>query len=107
MPVRLCESESTAEGKIVVLLPKFRHPWLGWLQERLRQRYFRVNLDEFGSHVWETCDGTRNVGEIARMFGERFGDVEQLYGRLNKFLNRLVRDGMITLQNQGKDSRQK
>ncbi len=105
VPVRLCESEEGENGNVIVLLPKFRHPWLGWLQNRLKQKHFKVKLDEFGSHVWRACDGRQDVAVIADRFRERFGDVPQLYERLSKFLGNLERDGVIKLAGKEKNQR--
>ena len=97
-PVRLFEWEEGEDGNVVVLVPKFRHPWLQWLQERLKNKYFRIKLDAFGNHVWRACDGKTKVATIAESFRDSFGDVPELYERIAKFLGRLERDGLLRMK---------
>lgn len=97
-PERLFLWEDGPEGNIVVLIPKFRHPWLGWLQERLANKYFRLKLDAFGSHVWRACDGIANVGTIAESFRESFGEVPELYERIGRFLGQLERGNLVRMK---------
>jgi hypothetical protein len=67
------------------------------LLRRSTPRSFTVDLDEFGSFVWEAIDDRRTVFEIGILLKERFGaKVEPVYERLALFLrilknNRLIR----------------
>ncbi len=48
----------------------------------------RIELDAFGSFVWEQIDGERDVYEIGKLVKERFGEkAEPLYERLTEFLH--------------------
>ncbi len=97
-PARLFGWEDCEDENVVVLVPKFRHSWLRWLQERLKKKYFHVKLDPFGSHIWRACDGKTKVATIAESFRDSFGDVPELYERIAKFLGRLERDGLLRMK---------
>ncbi|WP_424357399.1 PqqD family protein [Methanocella sp. MCL-LM] len=60
------------------------------------ERSFRFN--PMGSMVWELCDGNNTVEEIKEIILKRTKssdkDVEK---RLSKFINRLIRNELITL----------
>jgi hypothetical protein len=97
-PERVFQYEEGSDGNTVVLIPKFRHPWMQWLQVRLRSKYFRIKLDAFGSHVWRLCDGKTTVAKIAESFQESFGDVPELVDRISTFLRRLENQSLIKLK---------
>ncbi len=73
VPERAVESETTGEGRVVLLRPKFLSPRLGWFQKLLPRPVFRVRLDATGSFIWETLDGVRTVREVCGAVRERFG----------------------------------
>jgi hypothetical protein len=57
---------------------------------------YAVKLDQYGSAVWELCDGGKTVEQIGKAIEERFGEkVEPLYPRLSKFLELLERSKLI------------
>jgi hypothetical protein len=59
-------------------------------------RAFVVELDEFGSFVWEAADGEKTVFEIGVLLKERFGaDIEPIYERLAVFLRILKNNRLI------------
>jgi len=58
-----------------------------------------IELDEMGSMVWQLCDGTKTVYDIALVLVERFNDTEQnAIDRLIMFLRYLSRKGWITFE---------
>lgn len=60
------------------------------------RRTYRVKLDDYGSAVWNLCDGKRTVKEIGDGLKERFGKkVEPIYERLAIFIGALKREGLI------------
>ena len=92
-PARVMEWERDPEGKVILLVPKFRDPILGRLiQPRLRRRpHFHVNLDEVGTFVWEQCTGEKTVSEIVESMQSHFGErVEPAVQRLSLFLSQLA-----------------
>lgn len=55
-----------------------------------------IELDEFGSFVWEQIDGERSIYEIGKLVKEHFGDkAEPLYERLAKFFYTLRNNKFI------------
>ena len=70
---------------------------------RLAQDFFNrpsvshIDLDAFGSALWLSMDGKKNVGDLAQMMESRFGkQVYPLYERLIVFLQMLVQQQFIT-----------
>jgi hypothetical protein len=90
-PVRLQEWEEDAEGRVTILVPKFRKGWLARvLQPRLAKPHVRVQLDAYGSFFWICCDGETPVQKIGEKMMQRFGnDAEPVFDRLNRFLHQL------------------
>jgi len=97
IPVRTISWERNEKGLIVLLKPKFRHPFIvKHFLSRLRKPHYRINLDSIGSYVWEQCDGNRSVKEVAENMGQEFGEkVEPLYDRLTLFLQSLEKNHFI------------
>ena len=70
-----------------------------WIAQRLfgRPRVSHIALDEMGSFIFPLLDGTRDVGEIALLVKEEFGEnAEPLYDRLVQYMkilhnNRFIR----------------
>jgi len=90
IPDRNIEYE-TDDDMVTLLTPRFKNRFLNkYLQPRLKNRYFRVDLDEIGSFVWLLCDGSRTAGEIADKMSNHFGeDVEPVMERLKLFFGQL------------------
>jgi len=98
-PTRLAKWEVSPEGKVVVLVPKFRNPLLAkWLMPRLAKPYFHIKLDDVGSEVWKYCDGETSVEQISFRLKERFGTkVEPVEDRIGRFLNHLERGDLVSM----------
>lgn len=101
-PQRNAQWETTEEGKIVVLVPKFKNPLLvKWILPYLAKPFFRIKLDTVGSVIWEMCDGTTPVSRIAERLKEQFGpSVDPVDARINHFLNQLERGDLILIRQQ-------
>lgn len=97
VPVRNIAWEKNAEGLVSLLKPKIQNPFLAkFLQHRLKRPYFKVKLDEIGSHFWENCDGRNSIKTIAELQKQEFGDkVEPVYERIGQFLHTLERHKFI------------
>lgn len=74
------------------------------LMDRLVRRFkktpqtLRVDLDEYGSFVWQAIDGTRDIHTIGAMAHDVWGaEVEPLYERLGSFIVQLDNNGLILL----------
>ena len=62
-----------------------------------RHSVSHIDLDVFGSALWLSMDGKKNVGDLAQMMESRFGkQVYPLYERLIVFLQMLVQQQFIT-----------
>lgn len=84
-----------------ILIPKFQGIIFGkWLQARVKEPYYRIHLDDYGSAVWEQCDGQTSVASIAAALKQRFGDkIEPLTQRLSLFLQDLEQKKLIRYTN--------
>ncbi len=86
-------------------MPKFRSPLLARWAAWLGRPHFRVRLDAQGSFVWAQCDGATTVIEIAeRLHGRDGGDAAALRDRVAGFVEKLARDGLVTLDHSGETS---
>jgi hypothetical protein len=83
--------------KVSIVVPKARSLLGRHFIDALGLRpTYKINLDEFGSAVWNLCDGTRTVTEIGDELRTRFGKkVDPLYERLAVFIGALKREGLI------------
>lgn len=97
IPVRTISWKKSQEGLIVLLKPKFRHPFfVKHFLPRLKKPHYRIKLDSIGSFVWGQCDGNRSVKELAELMRQEFGEkVEPLYDRLTLFLQNLEKNRFI------------
>ena len=97
IPVRSVDWIKDEEGKIILLKPKYKSPFIKkHLLPRMKKPNFKVNLDEIGSYLWILIDGEKNVDQIAQLFKKQFGErVEPLYDRLSKFLMNLEKNRFI------------
>jgi len=97
IPVKNIKWEKKEDGLIVLLKPKFKHPFFKkHILPRLKYPFYKVKLDDVGSFVWEWCDGKKTVKEIAQGLKEEFGEkVEPLYNRLALFLQNLEKNHFI------------
>ena len=65
VPLRRVKDFSESEGKITLLIPKFKNEGLRkWLVPKHKSTHFKIHLDETGSHVWRLIDDCATVEEI-------------------------------------------
>lgn len=65
-------------------------------------RISHIDLDAYGSYLWQQIDGKKTVGDLAEDMKARFGaDAEPLYDRLVKYMQILRNNHFILLG--GKD----
>lgn len=56
-----------------------------------------IHLEKFGSFIWTSIDGKRDILGIGELVSERFGDdAEPLYERLAQYIKTLHNNGFIT-----------
>jgi hypothetical protein len=91
VPERIVESSTGEDGMVTVLGPRFKSGFMRKLVgSRLKNPYFKVLLDEIGTAVWESIDGERDIGAIASILRERFGEkIEPCHDRLAIFFTQL------------------
>ncbi|MCK4547548.1 MAG: PqqD family protein [Candidatus Eisenbacteria sp.] len=92
------------DEKVIVLVPRFDGPLGNWITKRLTNPCYKVRLDSFGTEVWNLCDGSRTIREIARILRDKFGDeIEPAEQRVAGFAQRLDRGRCIRLPNRRRD----
>ena len=91
--------EENKEGIVRIIIPRDK------ILDKIVRAFFKtptsmkIDLDSYGSSVWKTIDGYRNVGEIGNLMKKEFGDdIEPLYERLGTYLNLLRNNKFITLE---------
>lgn len=68
-----------------------------------KPKHTNVELDSFGTYVWESMDGKCCVADIGAGLRRRFGEqAEPLYPRLAEFLGILHRRHLIVYENKCK-----
>ena len=89
-------------GNITVLVPKFGTGKIGrWLHARMKKPDYLIHLDDFGSCVWNQCNGEKQVREISTILVETFGEkVEPVNGRLSLFLKKMEQSHLIIFAKQ-------
>ena len=71
-----------------------------------RPKYSNIELDDFGSFIWERIDGETSIYEMGAAVRERFGkEAEPLYERLSKFMKILHGNGFVVYVNKLKNKR--
>jgi hypothetical protein len=102
IPVRNIREFNDVDGKITLLIPKFKHGWLRrWLIPRNKSPFFRIHLDETGSHIWQLIDGLSSVEEIcldiSKLHRDEGKSVDQIEERVTQFLTSLYKKQYIFL----------
>jgi len=100
IPERNIGWEKDNEGFVVLLKPKFQHPFFQkHFLPKLKRPHYKVKLDEIGSFFWEQSDGTQTVNDIAGHMVKHFGDkIEPLYDRITLFLQGLEKNKFIKMK---------
>lgn len=69
-----------------------------------RPKYSNIELDDFGSFIWENMDGRTTIYELGGKVKERFGEqAEPLYERLAQFMKTLHGNGFVVYVNKLKN----
>ena len=102
-PVRQMEFETMDNGKVDILLPRFKNPMLkNAFQSKKKGDHIRIHLDEIGSLIWLQVDGTMKVHELCAMlqsaYPEKLNPPEETEDRVSKFLSRLYQERYITFR---------
>ena len=97
-------------GDVVVTCPIPHRPWMaGWMRltgkTSASAQMKRIELDEFGTIVWDLINGKRSVWNII----QRFSEISRMHPNeaevsVTLFLRELGKRGMIGLKQQEADS---
>lgn len=98
-PERRIEWEKRDEQLVTLIVPKFKSKYtVKWLVPMLAKPNFKVKLDQYGSFVWQLCDGQTTIESVVQKTHERFGDsVESIRERVGSFIAKLDKDGFLSL----------
>ena len=102
-PVRLMEHQWTEEGKIDILLPRFKKGfWREVYSKSRKGEYIYIHLDEIGSAIWLLIDRQKKVNEICielqESNAEKLQPPEETEKRVTDFLSLLYREKYITFR---------
>ncbi|HEX2935882.1 MAG TPA: PqqD family protein [Bacteroidales bacterium] len=103
VPIHKVEEYVEEEGKITLLIPKFRKEWMRrWFIPARRSKHFRIHLDELGTEVWRHIDGKTDVHSICQRVSEYLQRSQKqeahLEERVTVFLNQLYKNRFIVFQ---------
>lgn len=93
------ETKYKEDNKIDLIVP--RDGWLDTLVRKIAKTPERkvVSLDDLGSGVWKFIDNKRNIGEIAMIIKDEYGEkADPLYKRLLNFIRILNNNEFIELE---------
>lgn len=96
-PIRVYEFRKREDGLVDVYVPRFSSAFAKkYLLKYFKNPYFRANLDEYGSYLWEKIDGRLKVGNLIEIMKERFGsNIEPATERTLLFFSQLYQAGFI------------
>ena len=97
IPVHMVDSGINVDGTVFLRKPKVKSRFLKTVLKTMGMHtHFKIHLDEFGSHVWNECDGIRNVHQIGESLKTTFGEeIEPVYERLGLFIRTLASQNCI------------
>lgn len=85
------------DGKVSVLVPRFKNKVLFELSSQFRSSTVKAKLDKFGSQTWLAIDGEKKVQKIIDNLRNNFGEeIEPAEERVTTFLTELYKFKFIT-----------
>jgi hypothetical protein len=101
VPVCLMDFETGDDGRINLLLPRFKSNILqNHYKNSKKGEYIRIHLDPLGSSIWQLIDGNANVTQICEQLKithpEQLQPIEETERRVTQFLSRLYQERYIT-----------
>jgi len=101
IPERNCQWEEARDGKIDLMIPRFKNRFMKKIALKLgRSEFITIHLDALGSEVWDRIDGSHTVEQIGESVKkENEGFTHQLYERLAHFLSSLSKHQFIRFKN--------
>ena len=103
IPVRLMDDRLTDKGRTDILLPRFKSRfWSQVYKNSKKGEYINMHLDEIGSIIWNSIDGSRSVQTICNEMKEKHPDklqpAEETEKRVTEFLSLLYREKYISFR---------
>jgi hypothetical protein len=102
-PVQLMDHQLTDDGRIDILLPRFKSSFLSLASKNSKKgEYIYIHLDKIGSLIWNSIDGNRNVHSICIEMNELYSHIvhpsEETEKRVTEFLSRLYQERYISFR---------
>lgn len=101
IPVRSPDIQyQTNEENHVIIMENHKGIWDRVFQHILkRPKITKIELDVYGSYVWEKINGQKNIYEIGKEAGLNFGtEIEPLYERMALFIRTLELRGWVSFK---------
>lgn len=100
IPIHKVDWVKQEDGTVCLQKPKIRSAWLlRFIRKFGFTTHFQIHLDDFGTFVWERCDGKSRILDIAESLKIEFGErVEPVYDRLGAFFRALTYEKLIRYQ---------
>ncbi len=100
IPCHKSDIKWSQDEKGLVTLEMQNRGVANWLAQKLlkKPRVSFIHLEEFGSFIWSSIDGKRNILRIGELVKEQFGEkAEPLYERLSQYIKTLESNNFITI----------
>lgn len=99
-PIRVIQTTTETNGKVTLLVPKFKNESLRKFMVPARKSPFiRVHLDEMGSEVWRLIDDTSTVESICFILRSKMNEKAlptiQIEERVTTYLSELYKSRFI------------
>ena len=93
-PLKLMEEKFNDDGKVDILLPRFKNKFFrNFSRSSKKGEFIVIHLDRQGSLIWLSIDGVKNVGTIClqmnNQYNELFDPPSETETRVTKFLSML------------------
>ena len=100
IPVRMHEHTIDDEGKVSLIVPKFKNKKLAkFCIPAAKSEIFSIKLDKLGTAAWLQIDGNKNVKDICEdLQKEMDKEIEPVEERVGKFLSVLYDQRYITFK---------
>ena len=99
IPIRKCEHQLGEDGKVTILVPKFKNPKVSKFMLGRKSPFIYMHLDDIGSFTWLQIDGVKSISDISAALKEHFGEsMAQAEQRVNKFMSRLYQERYVTFK---------
>jgi len=103
IPVRSMEYRITGEGKVDILMPRFRNKfWREAYRNSRKGEFIYIHLDRSGSAIWLTIDGQMNVSTLCQKMNndhpDQFQPIEETETRVTRFLSLLYQQRYISFK---------